>query len=138
MNKTYKNNLFYLIFFIAIVKYFNVPYNSYNILKFDYKDRMTKAYGYCANESWGFYNYISNKYNLKNKTTRIINATGYVRIHPLFPDIKISDNKKSDFIIVLNYENENNQNIFNSKINNIDQYTVKYNFGNCYLLELND
>ena len=138
MSKTYKNKLIYLIFFIVIIKYFNVPYNSYNILKFNYKDRMTTAYGYCNRESWGFYNYVVSNFNIKNKTTRILNLAGYVRIHPLFPNIKISDNKNSDFLIVLNYENENNQNIFESKIENIDKYYIKYNFSNCYLLELND
>ena len=84
----------------------------------------------------GFYNYVANNFNLKNKTTRIFNLTGYVRTS-LIPRYKISDNKNSDFLVCLTMKVKN-KNIFESKIENIDKYYIKYNFSNCYLLELND
>lgn len=133
-----KNYFLYFVFFVVILKFFNAPYNSYTILKLQYKERMTTAYGLCNNESWGFYNFIANNYDLNNKTVRIINFAGNVLIHPLFPSIKLSDNKKSQFLVVLNFINTNDQDVFKSKIENISQYYVKYRYGNCYLLELND
>ena len=135
LNKIY---FFYFVFFVVILKFFNAPYNSYYILKSPYKERMTTAYGLCNNESWGFYNIIANNYDLKNKTVRIINSAGNVLIDPLFPSIKNSDDKQSQFLMVLNFINTNDQDIFNSKIENIDKYFIKYRYGNCYLLELND
>ena len=95
MNKTYKNYFLYLILLTVVIKFFNTPYNTYNILKFNYNDRMTVSYGFCNNESWGFFNYVSNNYNLKNETVRIVNFGGFVSIHPLFPDIDYSSNKNS-------------------------------------------
>ena len=64
MNMINRNILFYLLFFIVILKYFNTPYKIYSTLKFDYKERMTQTYGFCGNESWGFYNHVIEKYNL--------------------------------------------------------------------------
>jgi len=135
LNKIY---FLYFIFFIVILKFFNTPYNSYTILKSQYKERMTSAYGLCNNESWGFYNIVANNYDLENKTVRIINFAGNVLIDPLFPSIKLSDDKQSQFLMVLNFINTNDQDIFNSKIENINKYYIKYRYGNCYLLELND
>lgn len=138
MNQINKNYFLYFVFFIIILKFYNAPYNSYNILKFKYKERMTAAYGFCNNESWGFYNLITSNYDLSNKTVRIINFAGYVVIDPLFPNIQRSNDERSQFIMVLNFINKNDQDIFKSKIKNINQYYIKYRHGNCYLLELND
>ena len=138
MNQINKNYFLYFVFFIIILKFYNAPYNSYNILKFKYKERMTTAYGFCNNESWGFYNLITSNYDLSNKTVRIINFAGYVVIDPLFPNIQRSNDERSQFIMVLNFINKNDQDIFRSKIKNINQYYIKYRHGNCYLLELND
>ena len=51
-------NFYFLFFFLIIVKFFNTSYNSYSILLWDYDMRMTQEYGFCKNESWGFYNYV--------------------------------------------------------------------------------
>ena len=36
---------------------------------------MEHEYGYCKNESWGFYNLITKKFNLQNQDIKIINAS---------------------------------------------------------------
>ena len=59
--KNKKNILFFIIFFLIIFKFFNTPYNAYSLILWDYDKRMTQAYGFCKNESWGFYNYVISK-----------------------------------------------------------------------------
>tara|TARA_A100000164_G_scaffold131083_1_gene116221 strand:+ start:1130 stop:1546 length:417 start_codon:yes stop_codon:yes gene_type:complete len=133
-----KNYFLYFIFFILIIKLFNTPYATYNIVKFNYKERMTATYGFCNKESWGYYNYIKNNFNLKDKEVRIINKGGFVRIDPLFPELNASSNNNSQYLVVLNFETTDRETIFNSDIKNINKYYIKNRFGNCYLLELND
>ena len=138
MNIINRNNLLYLIFFIMIIKLFNAFYSTYYISKWDYKTRMTQHYGYCDRESWGFYEEVSKKFDLKNEEIRIINNGGYVIIDPLFKDINNSKNINSKYLMLLNFQSEINKDIYSSKIENIDKYSVKYRLGNCYLLKLND
>ena len=135
--KNIKILFFFLIFFLVVVKFFNTFYNSYSILLWDYNKRMTQEYGFCKNESWGFYNYVINKYNLQNKKINIINDEGFVKIHSLFKDVEITD-KNYRYLMILNFQSNNKEDIYNAKINNIDDFSVKYRFNNCYLLELND
>lgn len=138
MNIVNKNSLLYLIFFIMIIKLFNAFYSTYYVSRWDYKTRMTQHYGYCDRESWGFYNDVSKKFDLKNEEIRIINNGGYVTIDPLFKDINNSKDINSKYLMLLNFQSEINKDIYSSKIENIDKYSVKYRLGNCYLLELND
>ena len=138
MNIINRNSLLYLIFFIMIIKLFNAFYSTYYISRWDYKTRMTHHYGYCDRESWGFYEDVSKKFDLKNEEIRIINNGGYVLIDPLFEDISKSINVNSRYLMLLNFQGEINKDIYSSKIENIDKYSVRYKLGNCYLLELND
>ena len=133
-----KNYFLYFIFFILIIKFFNTPFATYNIIKFNYKERMTSAYGFCGKESWGYYDYIVKNFNLENNEVRVENKAGFVRVHKLFPELNISSNYNSQYLIVLNLQTKDNQTIFNSDIKNINKYYIKNRFGNCYLLELND
>ena len=98
---------------------------------------MTHAYGFCKNESWGFYNHVTKKYDLKDQKIKIINNQGHVVLDALFKDMNIAD-KDYKYLIILNYQSENNQDIYSSKIENIENFSIKYRFNNCYLLELND
>ena len=135
--KNTKNISFFLIFFLIVLKFFNTFYNSYSILLWDHNKRMTETYGYCKNESWGFYNYVIEKYNLENQKIHVINHEGFVVVGALFKNIKISiDDYK--YLILLNYQSENNEDIYSYKIENIKNFSIKYRFNNCYLLELND
>ena len=138
-SKNSKNILFFLIFFLIILKFFNTFYNSYSISLWNYKERMTQAYGYCQNESWGFYNYVIKKFNLGSQNLRIIHSEDNVTLQNLFNLKKEWDNSiKTNFLIILNYKSENNQDIFQSKYKFIKNYKIKYRFNNCYLMELND
>ena len=139
--KLYSNNIkksfFFLIFFLVIIKFFNTFYNGYSLLIWNYDKRMEQDYGFCKNESWGFYNYVIKNYNLQNKKINIINDEGFVKIHPLFSDLDITDQDYL-YLILLNFQSENKEDIYNLKINNINDFSIKYRFNNCYLLELND
>ena len=136
-SKNTKNILFFIIFFLIILKFFNTFYNSYSISLWNYKERMTQAYGYCQNESWGFYNYVIKKYNLENKKIKIINDEGFVVVDALFKNINVT-NKDYKYLMILNFQSKNKQNIYDMKIENINNFSIKYRFNNCYLLELND
>ena len=136
-SKNSKNILFFLIFFLIILKFFNTFYNSYSISLWNYKERMTQAYGYCQNESWGFYNYVIKKYNLENKKIKIVNDKGFVVVDALFKNMNVT-NKDYKYLMILNFQSENEQNIYNMKIENINNFSIKYRYNNCYLLELND
>ena len=135
--KNIKSFFFFLIFFLIVIKFFNTSYNSYSLLLWDYNKRMTQEYGFCKNESWGFYNYVIKKYNLQNKKINIINDEGFIKLYSLFKDVKITD-KNYKYLMILNFQSENEESIYNSKIANINNFSVKYRFNNCYLLELND
>ena len=129
--------IFFVIFFLIIFKFFNTTYNTYSILIWNYEQRMTQSYGYCKNESWGFYNYVIKKFNLENKSIKIINHEGHVLINALFQNIKVVD-ADAEYLMVLNLQSENDENIYDLKLDNINNYEIKYKFNNCYLLELND
>jgi hypothetical protein len=130
-------NFYFLFFFLIIVKFFNTSYNSYSILLWDYDMRMTQEYGFCKNESWGFYNHVIKKYNLKDKKINIINDEGFVKIYSLFKDLDLTD-KNYKYLMLLNFQSENKEDIYDLEIHNIENFSIKYRFNNCYLLELND
>ena len=122
---------------LVILKFFNSPYNFYSILNWNYEDRMEQEYGYCKNESWGFYNYINRNYDLKNSEIKILNNEGFVTLEHLF-NLKKNNFNKTKYVIILNFISENDENIFQSKYNFLKDYKLKYKFNNCYLLELNE
>ena len=122
---------------LVILKFFNAPYNFYSILNWNYEDRMEQEYGYCKNESWGFYNYINRNYDLKNSEIKILNNEGFVTLEHLF-NLKKNNFNKTKYVIILNFKSENDENIFQSKYSFLKDYKLKYKFNNCYLLELNE
>ena len=122
---------------LVILKFFNAPYNFYSLLNWNYEDRMEQEYGYCKNESWGFYNYVNKNFDLKNSDIRIINDEGFVTLEHLF-NLKKKNFYKTKYAIILNFKSENDQNIFQSKHDFLKDYKLKYRFNNCYLLELNE
>ncbi len=130
-------DIFFLIIILAIFKFFNTPYNLYSILKWNHNSRLEQTYGFCEKESWGFYNLINKRFNLKDEKIRIINDEGYVTLEQLF-NFNAVENENTRYLIFLNYKSENNQDIFNSKYDFVENYKIKYRYNNCYLLELND
>ena len=83
---------FLLLISLIILKFFNTPYNLYSILNWNYNERMKQQYGYCNNESWGFYDLITKKFNLKDESIKIINDEGHITLKNLF------SLKKNNFI----------------------------------------
>ena len=137
-NKNLINYFILSLLIIIILKFFNTPYNLYSILNWNYENRMEQVYGNCKNESWGFYNTINKKFNLKNEDIKIINDGGFVTIEFLF-GLKKNNFIKTKYFILLNYNSENYDDIFNSKkYEFVKNYKVKYRYNNCYLMELND
>ena len=55
----------------------------------------------------------------------------------IMSDLDITDQDYL-YLILLNFQSENKEDIYNLKINNINDFSIKYRFNNCYLLELND
>jgi len=126
-----------LIILLIIFKFFNTPYNFYSILIWNYEKRMQQNYGFCKNESWGFYNYVIQKFDLKNKEIDVINDEGHSTLENLF-GIKKSKNNNPDYLILTNYQSENSNTIFNSKYEFLKNYKILYRKNNCYLLKSND
>ena len=136
-DKNTKVIILFLLISLFTVKTFDTPYNIYSLLNWNYEDRMEQEYGYCKNESWGFYNYINRNYDLKNSEIKILNDEGFVTLENLF-DLKKNNFYKTKYAIILNFKSENDQNIFQSKHSFLKDYKLKYRFNNCYLLELNE
>ena len=126
-----------VIIILIIFKFFNTPYNFYSILNWNYEKRMEQNYGFCKNESWGFYNHVIKKFDLSGQEINTINDEGHVTLENLF-DIKISKDNKSNYLILTNYQSENNNNIFNSQYEFLKNYKILYRKNNCYLLKSND
>ena len=126
-----------VIIILIIFKFFNTPYNFYSILNWNYEKRMEQNYGFCENESWGFYNHVIKKFDLSGQEINTINDEGHVTLENLF-DIKKSKDNKSNYLILTNYQSENNNDIFNSQYEFLKNYKILYRKNNCYLLKSND
>jgi len=135
--KELQNIGLFLVIILIIFKFFNTPYNLYSVLNWNYEKRMEQNYGFCENESWGFYNFASKKFDLEKEEINLINDQNFVTPERLFNKIK-TDSKKTKFLMILNYQSQNDENIFNGKYDFLSNYKIKLKYNNCYLLELND
>ena len=135
--KNLKKYFFLIIMTLIILKLFNTSYNFYSILNWNYKERLKQNYGVCGNESWGFYDIITNKFNLSNSDITIINDEGHITLENLF-NLAKNNNTNNVHIILLNYQSENNQSIFNKRYSYLNNYQIIYRLNNCYLLKKND
>jgi hypothetical protein len=135
--KNINNFIFILIFFLITLKFFNFFYNSYSIVLSDYKKRMTQSYGFCQNESWGFYDHVIERFSLQNQKVNIIHHEKNITLENLF-SIKKSSEKNEKYLILLNVQSSNNEKVLDLNIDRIKDYKVRYRINNCYLLELYD
>ena len=135
--KNLKKYFFLIIMTLIILKLFNTSYNFYSILNWNYKERLKQNYGVCGNESWGFYDIITNKFNLSNSDITIINDEGHITLENLF-NLEKNNNTNNVHIILLNYQSENNQSIFNKRYSYLNNYQIIYRLNNFYLLKKND
>ena len=67
----------------------------------------------------------------------MINDEGHTTLENLF-DIRKSKNNNSKYILLTNYQSENDNNIYDGKYKFLKKYKIIYRKNNCYLLELND
>lgn len=137
ISKKFNFIIFSILIFFVVLKFFNTPYNIYSIINWNYEKRMQQNYGLCKNESWGFYNLVNKRFNLKNKDIRIINDEGHVIVNNLF-EIKNSDNSNSKYLMILNYQDENEEINDLNKYNSKKKYKIIFKKNNCFLLKLND
>ena len=128
----FKNFIITFVLILFLFQFFKLPYSAYNLLKWDYNNRMTQFYGYCDNESWGFYNYVIKKFELKNKSINIINYEGHVTLDVLF-NLNRSIDNKSNYYLILNYQSINDEIIFDN-FDYLKDYKILYRYNNCYLL----
>lgn len=133
-----KNFIIFFLLTIFIFQFFKLPYSTYNLLKWDYKDRMTQNYGYCERESWGFYDYVIENFKLKDKSITVINYEGHVTLEFLFNFENAvgeyyQEKKKSNYFLITNFESSNDETIFD-KFEDLKNYKVLYRYNNCYLL----
>ena len=135
--KNFNNFIFILIFFLITLKFFNFFYNSYSIVLSDYKKRMIQSYGFCQNESWGFYDHVIERFSLQNQKVNIIHHEKNITLENLF-SIKKSSEKNEKYLILLNVQSSNNEKVLDLNIDRIKDYKVRYRINNCYLLELYD
>ena len=74
-----------------------------------------------------------------NSNSFVLKIGVYVSIQNLFnkvkKEMKENDNK---YLIILNFQSTNNQDIYDSKVRNIENYNIEYRYNNCYLMRLDD
>ena len=128
----FKNFIITFLLILFLFQFFKLPYSAYNLLKWDFNNRMTQFYGYCNNESWGFYNYVIEKFELKNESINIINYEGHVTLDVLF-NLNRSIENKSNYYLILNYQSINDETIFDN-FEYLKDYKILYRYNNCYLL----
>lgn len=133
----FKQLIFLFLISLGTLKFFEAPYNLYSLLNWNYNDRMEQVYGYCKNESWGFYKTVNDKFDFKDKNLRIFNDEGNVTLENLFNLKKTSENN-TQYLMILNFQSKNDDDIYDWKYDFIKKYKIKFRYNNCYLLELND
>ena len=124
-----------LFIFFGVEQYFKTFYNIYIIQKRPTSERMERSYGFCSQESYGYVNYILNKYNFNKEFPIIKNYSSVPEIKNIFlPHGKV-DNINN--IIILNFEETLTKTlkleIFEHKNITIrlSEYRLIDKFGNC-------
>lgn len=115
-----------LILILFILAFFRTFHNVYVIYKNDYQTRLTKNYGFCDKQGYGFVRTIIEKNNIRDNI-RIINySNSFASINSLFYNFGKNKIYNENYLILLNYNNNHNNNsiiIFNNfKYKIIDNY----------------
>ena len=134
MNEKHINLVYVNILVIFLTIYsFNLPLNSYSIIKKSYQIRLIDNYGFCEKVSYGYIDKINKKFGT-TKNIESFNFDNYPKSSSVFfyKINNIYDDKK---IIILNYDSDN----FSKKIyfkNTFKNYKILDNYKNkCFLLE---
>ena len=115
-----------LISFLILIFIYNQNLfrKFYNVLDINYEDRISKASGFCSDESIGYLNYIKKKFNF-NFNPMVINYEDSV------PDSNwsiydVNLKNDSEHKILLNYPEELSLKFYSHKNNFYTKDTVKY------------
>lgn len=122
-----KNKLFsfYFILIISCILFFDLPQNIFNLIKFDYEKRMTKNYGYCYPQAYGFIKEIKSKFNLNNVETINFNDFAQSDFFLNNPNQK----KNVDYKILINFDKNLHTNF------SINNYKIIFNKQQCFLIK---
>jgi len=107
LNNAYLNNVYedLFIFFFTIlttIYIFNLPLNSYLILKNNYHARLVHMHGFCEKESFGYVENINKRFGFQ-KNIKTFNFKDFPSESSVFffnPKFSFDDKK----IIILNYD----------------------------------
>lgn len=100
MNKKVFLNLLIFFFFIVLLFKTNFIKNITSVYNLNENDRLIETYGYCGGESIGYLKYLKKEFNFQSNP-EIIN---FIHTPPVNWSIyNPKKNKKSDYLIVLNY-----------------------------------
>ena len=119
---TKKNKKKIIIFSVVLLFLIATDFfrNFYNLIRFNYDQRIINAYGFCSRESSGYLNYIKAKYKF-NDNIRVINY-----IHTPNVSWSITNPRKineySNELILLNYPGREIKIKLNQ--NKINEYTI--------------
>jgi len=105
-----------LILILFILVFFRTFHNIYVIYKNDYQTRLTKSYGFCDKQGYGFVRSIIKKNNIRDNI-RIINySNNFASIDSLFYNFDKNKIYNENYLILLNYNNNHNNKsiIFNN------------------------
>jgi hypothetical protein len=127
-----KKNINILYFFglvILILAFLRTFFNSYAILKNDYNSRVVQNAGNCDNQGYGFIKKIYDKYgSIYYYNYNVINYNSAASARSYFYNIQKKDN--SNYLILLNPNNEQLQSFLNQK------HSIIEKIDNCYFIEL--
>lgn len=136
---------FYLFAAIVIVLHINNFFlDTYIILKSNVEKRLTKVYGYCENESFGFINKILNssnsKYNIKYNIKVLHENDNFSFNNSSWFYYKTNKQYNTDKIILINNKNSlkllnDNQFELTFQNNNLGSFKIIEQFDNCFFLD---
>jgi hypothetical protein len=125
----------FIIFFtiLTTLYIFNLPLNSYLILKNNYHVRLIQTYGFCEKESFGYVEKINKRFNFQ-KNIKTFNFKDFPSESSVFffnPNFFFDDKK----IIILNYDQYNDQ-IKKEFYQKFKSYKILDNYQNkCFFVE---
>ena len=125
-----KINILLIISLLILLIKSNFFYNISEILNVKYDQRISNVYGFCEREGIGYVNFVKKKFKI-NKKIDLINSlkkNNYNSGKWAIYDTNFSENDKSDYLIVINYEKL-------SKKIDLNQFKVIHNYEDCYFLE---
>lgn len=127
-NLELKKKLYFFIFFIFVVQYYDGFLNIYILLRNNYEERMVKHGGFCEKQAYGFIKYINHKYKkIVELNIPVINFLDFPPATGYFYDTK---NKVTNNYLIVISPSE-----YDLKRINFKNYQIIEQIQNCYFLK---